>query len=125
MVNKTFDKLFSFLLEKDLVPLGMYRLPYANDNKYPYVSTNPVPSCPITMHDRVFVLGSNIGRDLIVDFNKDEDLPNLSKSKKGAFRMDADHDQSNLKGRGFESDFYGTKKGFAGSSHQMEVINTD
>ena len=82
MVNKTFDKLFTFLLEKNLVALGMYRLPFANDNKYPYVSTNPIPSCPITMHDRVFVLGNNIQRDLIVDFNKDDDMPNLAKSKR-------------------------------------------
>ena len=40
--------------------------------------------------------------------------------------MDADGDQSNLKGnRGYESDFYGTKKYFPGTGNQMEVINTD
>jgi hypothetical protein len=40
-VNKTYDKLFKFLLEKGLVTLGLYRLSGATDNSYPYVYTNP------------------------------------------------------------------------------------
>ena len=40
-VNKTYDKLFKFLLEKGLVTLGLYRLSGATDNQYPYVYTNP------------------------------------------------------------------------------------
>ena len=81
MVNKTFDKLYNFLLDKNLVALGMYRLPNANDNKYPYVSCNPLPGTAVTMHDRVFVLGNNIPRELIVDFNKDEEVHDGGKAK--------------------------------------------
>ena len=41
MNNKTFEKLFKFLLDKGMVALGLYRLPGANENQYPYVFTNP------------------------------------------------------------------------------------
>lgn len=93
MVNKTFDKLFTFLLDRKLVPLGMYRLPTANENKYPYVNTNPEPTCGITVHDRVFVLGNNIPRELIVDFNKEDDIANFSKGQNKPRNMDDDGDQ--------------------------------
>ena len=122
MVNKTFDKLFTFLLEKNLVPLGMYRLPNANDNKYPYVSTNPNPSCSITMHDRVFVLGNNIPHDLIVECNKEDDIVDFSKQKKVPRNMDADVEANTKGNRGYESDFYGTKKNFSGPTGQQDVI---
>lgn len=68
-VNKTFDKLFKYLLEKNLITLGLYRLPLANDNYYPYVYTNPDPRTTITYRDRVFVLGKDIPKDLILDYN--------------------------------------------------------
>ena len=75
MVNKQFDKLFKFLLEKNLVALGLYRLPGACENKYPYVSTNPAPTTNITFRDRVFVLcQNNIARDLVVDNNREEEM---------------------------------------------------
>lgn len=54
-----------------MVVLGLYRLPGANDNKYPYVYSNPDPKLNITIRDRVFVLGKHIPRDLIIDFNHD------------------------------------------------------
>ena len=72
MINKTYDKLFKFLLEKQLVALGLYRLPGAADNQYPYVCTNPEPSVTITLRDRVFVLGNHIPRELIVENKRDE-----------------------------------------------------
>jgi len=71
MINKTYDKLFKFLLEKRLIALALYRLPGASDNKYPYVCTNPAPHITITLRDRVFVLGKHIPRDLIVENNRD------------------------------------------------------
>ncbi len=72
-INQTYDKLFKFLLEKhNLVAIGLYRLPGASDNKYPYVCTNPTPSITITMRDRVFVLGNRIPRELIVENNRDQ-----------------------------------------------------
>ena len=57
LVNKSYDKLFKHLLEKDLVAMGLYRLPGATDNKYPYCYTNPDAKTNITSRDRVFVLG--------------------------------------------------------------------
>ena len=72
MINKTYDKLFKFLLEKQLIALGLYRLPGAADNKYPYVFTNPEPHTNITLRDRVFVLGNHIPRELIVETKVDE-----------------------------------------------------
>jgi hypothetical protein len=47
-VNKTYDKLFKFLLDRNLVALGLYRLPGANDNKYSYVYCNPDQKTNIT-----------------------------------------------------------------------------
>lgn len=126
--NKTFDKLFTFLLERyDLVALGMYRLPGASDNKYPFVSTNPQPMTGITMHDRVFVLGKKIPPDLIADYAKDDDAIVFSKQQNSRARhMDVDGDQLNLKGsKGHEVDFYGTKKNFPGmqSYQDLTAIN--
>jgi|TARA_B110000285_G_C14925357_1_gene514728 hypothetical protein len=40
-VNKPYEKLFKFLLEKGLITLGLYRLTGATDNFYSYVYTNP------------------------------------------------------------------------------------
>ena len=56
-INKTYDKLFKFLLDRKLVTMGLYRLPNAADNQYPYVCTNPSPNITISLRDRVFVLG--------------------------------------------------------------------
>ena len=69
MVNKSFQKLFTFLLEKKLVTLGLYRLPGASDNKYPYVVCNPDPKMNITIRDKVFVIGKYIPKDMIIDFS--------------------------------------------------------
>ena len=71
MINKTYEKLFKFLLDKGLVPIGLYRLPGASDNKYPFVSTNPDPNITIMLCDRVFVLGYHIPRELIVENNRE------------------------------------------------------
>ena len=66
-MNKQYDKLFKFLLSRNLVALGLYRLQGARENEYPYVYTNPKPTKTITSRDRVFVLGRNIAKDLITD----------------------------------------------------------
>ena len=71
MISKNYDKLFKFLLEKQLLALGLYRLPGASDNKYPYVCTNPAASISLTFRDRVFVLGHHIPRELIIETNRD------------------------------------------------------
>lgn len=68
--NKTFDKLFKFLLKKDLVTLGLYRMTGATDNTYNYVYTNPVSKTSVTHRDRVFVLGKDIPPELIIDHSE-------------------------------------------------------
>jgi len=103
MVNKSFEKLFSFLLDRQLLTLGLYRLPGANDNKYPYVYSNPDPKLPITMRDRVFVLGKNIPRDLIIDYNLDGDVLESLGDKSGL----GAHTVRNVNAR---QDFYGHKQ---------------
>jgi hypothetical protein len=50
-----------------LITLGLYRLQGASDNDYPYIYTNPEQSKIINSRDRVFVLGRDIPRDLIID----------------------------------------------------------
>ena len=65
LVNKMFKELFIYLLEeRELVALGLYRLPDVRDNLYPYVYTNPPPNCRLTPKDRVYVLGHKISNDL-------------------------------------------------------------
>lgn len=71
MINKQYDKLVKFLYLKELVAIGLYRLPGAADNKYPYVCTNPMANLQLTLRDRVFVLGHHIPRELIVENNRD------------------------------------------------------
>lgn len=67
MVNKQFDKLYKFLLDKKLVTLGLYRLSGATDNNYSYVFTNPEPKTNVTQRDRIFVLGEEVPKDLIIN----------------------------------------------------------
>ena len=67
-VNKTFEQLFYYLLDKNLVTIGLYRLRGATDNNYPYVYTNPMPSTIINHKDRAFVLGFDIDDELSTDF---------------------------------------------------------
>ena len=82
MVHKNFDKLFHFLLTRhELIALGLYRLPQANMNDYPFVLTNPSPKTMITIRDRVFVLGKHIPGALIIDFAFDEDYGEAGKGK--------------------------------------------
>ncbi len=80
-VSKTYDKLFKFLLDKNLVALGLYRLPGANDNRYSYVYTNPDPKTNITYRDRVFVLGKDIPKDLVLDYSAQNYMNDTKSSK--------------------------------------------
>jgi len=73
MNNKSFDKLFKFLLDKHMVTLGLYRLEGATDNNYPYVFTNPSSKIVLTNRDRVFVVGrtADIPQEMIIDNKKE------------------------------------------------------
>ena len=85
-INKTYDKLFKFLLnEKKLVALGLYRLPGANDNSYPYCYTNPdMKNTNVTARDRVFVLGKEIPKDLQLVINQNSGYNSASGGKGGS-----------------------------------------
>ena len=95
MISKSYDKLFKFLLDKKLLALGLYRLPYASDNKYPYVCTNPSPSISLSLRDRVFVLGHHIPRELIIENNRD--LMNVKGSGSQSNQMLNHRDKKNDK----------------------------
>lgn len=62
-ISKTFEQLFLYFLEKDLICLGLYRMKGTTDNDLPYVSTNPKSSTYITHKDKVFILGNNIDQE--------------------------------------------------------------
>ncbi|CAD8212795.1 unnamed protein product [Paramecium octaurelia] len=64
-LNKTFGELFNYLsIERHLIPLGLYRLAKAVDNKHPYVYTNPPAETTLTPRDKVFVLAHQLPADL-------------------------------------------------------------
>jgi len=63
-VNKTFEFLFNYLLDRKLVTMALYRLKGTKGNESPYVFTNPESYTPITHRDRAFVLGVDIPCDL-------------------------------------------------------------
>ena len=63
LYNKTFNDLFLFMLENNLIAIALYRMPGATDNKFPYVWTNP-EGATVTNQDRVFVLGEKIPKNL-------------------------------------------------------------
>ncbi|CAD8157114.1 unnamed protein product [Paramecium pentaurelia] len=59
--NKPFQKLFYHLVKmKQIVPLGLYRLAGATDNKVPYICTNPEPNTILTNKDIVLVLAKEM-----------------------------------------------------------------
>jgi hypothetical protein len=64
-LNKNFGDLFNYLsIERNLIPLALYRLPGAVDNKHPYVYTNPPPDTKLIHRDKVFVLAHHLPNDL-------------------------------------------------------------
>jgi hypothetical protein len=64
-LNKTFEQLFLYFLEKDLICLGLYRLKGTTDNDLPYVYTNPEPETLVTHKDKVFILGIDVEQEKV------------------------------------------------------------
>lgn len=65
-INLNFIDLFWYLAtERNLIPLGLYRLKGAKDNEHPYVFTNPDKHTKLTDKDKVFVLGCEMHDDLL------------------------------------------------------------
>ena len=51
-------------IERNLIPLGLYRLKGTSDNNKPYIYTNPPKDLKLTHKDRVFVLAYDMPNDL-------------------------------------------------------------
>ena len=64
-ISKTFEQLFLYFLEKDLICLGLYRLKGTTDNDLPYVYTNPSPDTYVTHKDKVFILGIDVEQEKV------------------------------------------------------------
>ncbi|CAD8213071.1 unnamed protein product [Paramecium octaurelia] len=79
-LNKTFGELFNYLsIERHLIPLGLYRLAKALDNKHPYVYTNPPAETTLTPRDKVFVLAHQLPADLSgIPFDANSDPKQLN-----------------------------------------------
>lgn len=64
--------MFNYLsLERSLIPIALYRLPKSLDNQFPYTFTNPPEDIKLTHRDKVFVLGSEIPKDLLGNMKQD------------------------------------------------------
>lgn len=60
-LNKSFEKLFYYLVKlKMIVPIALYRLANSQDNKQPYIWTNPDPGTSLTDKDLILVLSQEI-----------------------------------------------------------------
>mmetsp|Transcript_3865 Transcript_3865/g.6568 ORF Transcript_3865/g.6568 Transcript_3865/m.6568 type:complete len:244 (+) Transcript_3865:215-946(+) len=114
-VNQTFDNLFKTLLDRGLVTLGLYRLPLATDNNFPYVFCNPSQKTNVTQKDRVFVLGKVIPKDLIIDYSKkgweggEPGLANAPGGEKEGQIESALDSTRNVASTSHIKDFYGLK----------------
>jgi len=71
-INKTFLELYIEFCDKNIIPLGLYRLPGARDNDHPYIYTKPNPETRLTHRDKIFVLAINSVKHYKFD-NDDED----------------------------------------------------
>ena len=120
-VNKTYDKLFKFLLEKGLVTLGLYRLSGATDNSYPYVYTNPSQNRKtkliVTQKDRVFVLGKDIPKELIIDYSSKQ--VNKQQANFGEGQIPLKKSTDSEKNSQTTRDFYGIKQ-ISESKHTVD-----
>ncbi len=74
-MNKSFGALFNYLcLERNLIPLGLYRLliyfnlrlPGISDNTHPYVYTNPPDTLKLNKFDKIFILSYIMPNDLCI-----------------------------------------------------------
>jgi hypothetical protein len=108
--NKTFEKLFKFLLDKGLVTLGLYRLKGATDNTYEYVYTNPESKTPVTQRDRVFVLGRDIQKELIVDHKESNEFEIPKEEAQSSSNNKLKSDVTNQVVHERSKDFYGVNQ---------------
>ena len=70
-INKTFLELYVEFCDKNIIPLGLYRLPGARDNNHPYIYTKPLPDTRLTHRDKIFVLAINP----VKNYKFDKDAP--------------------------------------------------
>ncbi|PRP83760.1 hypothetical protein PROFUN_09092 [Planoprotostelium fungivorum] len=51
-----FQEMFEYLLERKMVPIGLYRSSDVHISRHPYVLTNPPPNLSLSKTDQIFVL---------------------------------------------------------------------
>jgi hypothetical protein len=94
------------------VTLGLYRLSGATDNQYPYVYTNPSQNRKtkliVTQKDRVFVLGKDIPKELIIDYTTKQ--VNQQQTTVGENQIPIKKTTDSEKNSQTTRDFYGIKK---------------
>ena len=73
-INKTFLELYIEFCDKNIIPLGLYRLPGARDNNHPYIYTKPVPDTRLTHRDKIFVLAINPVKTYKFDRDEIDDI---------------------------------------------------
>ena len=71
-INKTFRELYDDFCDRNLIALGLYRLPGARDNKTPYVYTNPDQETLLTHKDKIFVLSIDNIKSYFIDKKQNE-----------------------------------------------------
>ena len=71
-IDKTFLELFTSFCDQGIIALGLYRLPGARDNNYPYVYTKPNPNTILTHRDKIFVLSINLVKNYVFDKDDEE-----------------------------------------------------
>ena len=72
-INKTFLELYTEFCDKNIIPLGLYRLPGARDNDHPYIYTKPNSETILTHRDKIFVLAINPVKNYKFDKDDEED----------------------------------------------------
>ena len=73
-INKTFLELYMEFCDKNIIPLGLYRLPGARDNNHPYIYTKPAPDTQLTHRDKIFVLAINPVKNYKFDKDDSDDF---------------------------------------------------
>ncbi|MCQ2815709.1 MAG: ion channel, partial [archaeon] len=84
-INKTFIELYSAFCKKNIIVLGLYRLPGARDNNNPYVYTMPSKDTRLTHRDKLFILSID---KPAATFEEEEQNNEMSEFLKGDDKKD-------------------------------------
>ena len=99
----------------------------ATDNSYEYVYTNPESKTPVTQRDRVFVLGRDIQKELIVDHKESQEFEIPKEEVQTSSNNKLKSDVTNQVVHERSKDFYGVnqlKKTINSSLHNENIKET-